>query len=114
MRGDVWRFSLDPTVGSEQSKTRPCVIVQRTSANETSPTTIVCPLSDARGSSGNLLHVLVKPPEGGITKASLVLVNQVRTVDRLRARGSPLGHLNERTMALVDQGLRAILDLGDE
>ena len=97
--------------GREQAKTRLAVIVQRDSANRTSPTTIVCPIADARGHSGNLLNVLIKKGEGGTTKESRVLCNQVRTVDRERLVGTALGELDEQTMLLVDAGLRAILDL---
>lgn len=110
-RGEVWRVAFDPVRGSEQAKTRPAVIVQRDSANDTSPTTIVCPLVDARGEPGNLLNVLVQKGEGGTTKASLVVCNQVRVVDRIRLTGEALGSLNPATMNLVTQGLSAILDL---
>lgn len=110
-RGQVWRVAFDPVRGSEQAKTRPAVVVQRDSANETSPTTIVCPLVDARAESGNLLNVLVQKGEGGTIKPSLVVCNQVRVVDRVRLTGNPLGTLNEPTMLLVADGLRAILDL---
>ena len=104
-------MALDPVRGSEQAKTRPAVVVQRDSANATSPTTIVCPLVDAHGETGNLLNVLVQKGEGGTTKPSLVVCNQVRVVDRVRLSGKALGALNEETMELVAQGLRAILDL---
>ncbi len=113
-RGTVWRFSLDPVAGSEERKTRPCVIVQRDSANAASPTTIVCPIRSARNERGNLLNVLVRAPEGGLARDSLVLCNEVRTLDRARVRGEMLGRLSAKTMASVDEGLRVILDLGDE
>ena len=104
-------MAFDPVRGSEQAKTRPAVVVQRDSANATSPTTIVCPLVDARDEQGNLLNVLVRKGEGGTTKTSLVVCNQVRVVDGTRLTGSALGTLSEATMELVAQGLRAILDL---
>jgi mRNA interferase MazF len=110
-RGSIWHFQLDPVVGSEQGKTRPCVIIQRDSANASSPVTIVCPLTDAKGNAGNLLNVPVLPPEGGVKKPSLVSCNQIRTLDRRRLRGQTLGQLSEATMARVEEGLRAILDL---
>lgn len=113
-RGTVWRFLLDPTIGSEQRKTRPCVVVQRDSANAASPTTIACPLRRAGDAKGNLLNVLVRPPEGGIDGNSLVACNQVRVLALERIQGEMLGKLSPRTMAAVDEGLRAILDLGDD
>ncbi|MEO6914108.1 MAG: type II toxin-antitoxin system PemK/MazF family toxin [Candidatus Baltobacteraceae bacterium] len=110
-RGEVWRVAFDPVAGSEQAKTRPAVIVQRDSANAASPTTIVCPLVDANGQHGNLLNAGVRRGAGGARKDSLVVCNQVRTVDRIRLRGDALGTLPAETMQLVDDGLRAILDL---
>lgn len=110
-RGEIWGVALHPAIGSEQRKTRPCLIVQRDAANAASPVTIVCPLTDARGREPNLLNVLVAQGEGGLTKASIVLCNQMRTIDCRRLRGTARGSVAERTMALVEQGLRAILDL---
>lgn len=112
-RGDIWQVALDPVVGSEQAKTRPCLIIQRDSANGTSPTTIVVPVVDGAKSAANILNVRVVPPEGGLRKASLVACNQIRTVDRRRFRGQKLGALTPATLRLVDEGLRAILDLGE-
>lgn len=110
-RGEVWRVAFDPVCGSEQAKTRPAVIVQRDSANASSPITIVCPLADARNKDGNLLNVFVRRGEGGTLKDSLVLCNQIRAIDRSRLFGSALGSLDEPTMQLIAEGLRAILDI---
>lgn len=107
-------MALDPARGSEQAKTRPAVVVQRDSANAVSPTTIVCPLVDADGDSGNVLNVLVRKGEGGTTKPSLIVCNQVRVVDRVRLSGEALGMVDEATMGLVAEGLRAILIVGLE
>lgn len=85
--------------------------MQRDSANEVSPVIIVCPLTDAKGRSGNRLNVFVRKGDGGTTKDSLVLCNQIRAIDRERFSGEALGSLNESTMELVDEGLRSILDL---
>lgn len=109
-RGDVYWVNLDPTVGREMRKTRPCVIVQRDSANRTSPTVIVCPLTDAGGIEGNLLNVFVPAGAGGSTKDSLIVCNAIRSVDRARV-GEYLGTLPEAVMSAVDRGLRAILDV---
>ncbi len=109
-RGQVWHVALDPTVGSEQAKTRPCVIVQRDAANAASPITIVCPLSDAQGSTGSVIAVKVTKGEGGLKKDSLVLCNQVRTVSHLRLQRFN-GRLESDTMQKISRGLREILDL---
>ncbi|MFN2450299.1 MAG: type II toxin-antitoxin system PemK/MazF family toxin [Candidatus Baltobacteraceae bacterium] len=113
VRGGVWYVALDRTIGSEQAKTRPCLVVQRDSANASSATTIVCPLSSAHGKTANVLNVLVRRPEAQLKKDSLIVLNQIRTVDQLRLCGQMLGRVSEKTMASVDEGLRAILDLRD-
>ncbi|HEV3156747.1 MAG TPA: type II toxin-antitoxin system PemK/MazF family toxin [Candidatus Baltobacteraceae bacterium] len=110
-RGEVWLVALDPTIGSEQRKTRPCVIVQRDSANASSPTTIVCPCSDAQGRSATILSPLLNVSEGGLQKVSRVLCNQVRAIDKARLVGDPLGVLSADSMRAIEHGLRAILDL---
>ena len=109
-RGDVLRIEPDPAVGSEMKKSRPCVVVQRDSANEKSPVVIVCPVSDARGRPGNLLSVAVARGTGGLTKDSLIRCNQIRVVDKARI-AQHLGSLPSQVMKQVDAGLRLILDL---
>ena len=110
LRGGVYRINLDPTIGREIQKTRPCVVVQRDSANTTSPLVIVCPLTDANGRSGNLLNVFVPAGMGGTNKDSLVLCNSIRSVDKARIV-SYEGTLTPPIMADVSKGLRAIMDL---
>ena len=109
-RGDVLHIDLDPTVGSELKKARPCVVVQRDSANQTSPIVIVCPFTDAAGRPGNALNILVPRGIAGATKDSLVRCNQIRAVDRARI-AKHLGALPPALMHRVDAGLRLILDL---
>jgi mRNA interferase MazF len=106
----VWRVALDPTVGSEIRKSRPCVVVQRDAANRTSPTTIVCPIADAQGRKTGLTNVLLPSGEGGLTKESVALCNQIRTIDTRRL-GKRLGVLSPALIASVNAGLRAILDV---
>jgi len=109
-RGDVMRVQLDPARGSEMKKTRPCVVVQRNAANASSPTLIVCPLTDARGRPGNVVSIAVARGVGGLTKDSLVRCNQIRAVDKERVL-EHLGSLPAAVMEQVDAGLRTILDL---
>ncbi|TAM74758.1 type II toxin-antitoxin system PemK/MazF family toxin [bacterium] len=110
LRGDVVWVDLNPTTGSEINKRRPCVVIQRDAANETSPTTIVAPISSARGAKGNILNVFIAAGTGGTSKDSLVVCNQIRTVDSARISGK-IGSLPAPIMAAIDQGLRLILDI---
>jgi mRNA interferase MazF len=109
-RGDVYRFNLDPTVGSEIRKTRMCVVVQRVSPDN-SPVVIVCPITGANGRPGNLLNPAIPLGVGGAIKDSRVAVHQIRTLDKNRVVGEKLGELPAAIMAEVSRGLRAILDV---
>jgi mRNA interferase MazF len=107
----VYRFNLDPTVGSEIRKTRPCVIVQRDVATQSSPLTVICPITDANGRSGNTLNPSVPAGIGGTSKDSRVVCQHVRVADKSRVIGEKLGTLPPEIMSAVSRGLKAILDL---
>ncbi|HEY5426082.1 MAG TPA: type II toxin-antitoxin system PemK/MazF family toxin [Candidatus Tumulicola sp.] len=109
-RGEVYQFNLDPTIGSEIKKSRPCVIVMH-DAGGRSPVTIVCPITDADGRTGNLLNPLLPSGQGGVIKDSRIAVHQIRTLDKRRAVGAKLGDVPPAVMDLVDRGLRAALAL---
>ena len=109
-RGDVWLVELDPSVGAEIRKRRPCVVVQRDAANKRSPTTIVCPFIDAQGRGSSLRDALVNAPDGGLVKDSRSRCDQLRAVDRSRLV-SRLGRLSAESMKEIDQRLKTILDL---
>jgi mRNA interferase MazF len=105
----VWSATF-AAVGSLHAKKRACVIVQRDAANATSPTTIVCPVTDARGRKTGLTNVPVAVGTAGLTKGSVIVCNEVRAIERSRLEGR-LGRLGPEELAAVDRGLRAILDL---
>jgi mRNA interferase MazF len=110
-RGMVVEVNLDPVVGHEQGRSRPCVVVQNDIGNRYSSTTIVVPLTDAGHiRTPSPIYVLVTKGDGGTTKDSYVLCDQVRTVDQRRF-GRIFGALSPETMAAVDQALRISLGL---
>lgn len=113
-RGEVYQVGLDPVVGSEQAKTRPCVVVARNVPDEygtKNPMTLIVPLADANGRPGNALHVFVPSGTAGTSKDSRVLCPQLRVVDKARLVDDKAGDLPAAIMAQVDAGLRALLDL---
>jgi mRNA interferase MazF len=112
LRGEVWLVALDPVVGSEQAKTRPCVIMQRDVANQIGRTTIIVPLTDAAKNTPTVVRPLCRKGDGGLKKDSVALCGQIRVADRLRLR-SRLGALGPDAMQAVCQGVRIILDLDD-
>ena len=102
-RGEVYLTFFDPTVGSEIRKTRPAVILQNDVANRHSPVTIVAAMS-SNAHDPYPTRVLVMSPEGGLTKNSVVVLNQIRSVDRTRLVRR-MGRLSAATMARVDRAL---------
>lgn len=111
-RGDIWVVGLEPVVGSEQAKTRPCVVMQRDAANRAGRTTIVVPLTDARNTHVDIIRPLLRSGEGGLSKDSIALCRQVRVVDYLRLN-KKLGSLSADATAAIGRGLLQILDLED-
>ena len=83
-RGEVYLVSFEPTVGSEIRKTRLALIVQNDIANEFSPITIVAAITSKFGSILRPTEVLISAAEGGLTQTSVVLLNQIRSIDRSR------------------------------
>jgi len=110
-RGMIVDVNLDPTIGHEIQKKRPCVVIQNDIGNQNSVLTIVAALTSAEHIRKPLpIWVLVATGEGGIEKDSYVLCNQIRTVDEKRL-GKIYGQLSKATMEKVDQALRISLAL---
>jgi mRNA interferase MazF len=103
-RGEVYLVAFDPTIGAEIRKTRPAVVVQNDIGNRAASTTIVAAVSSLGEERLYPFEVVVRPPDGGVTKASTVLLNQIRTVDRRRLIRR-LGKLGSETMRRVDRAL---------
>jgi mRNA interferase MazF len=110
-RGDVYLVSLDPAVGAEIQKTRPAVVVQNDIANRASPITIVAAItSHTEARRVYVTNVPIAKGEGGLPSPSLVLANQLRSVDRQRLIRR-LGTVKPDTMRRVDRALAISLSL---
>jgi mRNA interferase MazF len=108
-RGEIYLVSLDPTIGSEIKKVRPAVIIQNDVGNQYSSVTIIAPITSG-DKAVYPVEVEIKAPEGGLENNSLILLNQIRTVDRQRLI-KRLGRLEEKTMNQVDQAIMISLGL---
>ena len=110
-RGEVWLVSFDPTLGAEIRKTRPALVLQNDVANRVSPITIVAAIT-SRLDDARLFptEVRLAPPEGGLTTDSVVLLNQLRSVDRRRLV-KRLGRIRPDTLEHVERALRVSLGL---
>ncbi len=109
-RGDVYLVNFDPTLGAEIRKTRPALIVQNDIANRHSPITIVAALTSQFEAPLYPAEVLVPAREGGLQADSVVLLNQLRSMDKLRLIRR-LGRLTPATMEKVDRALMLSLGL---
>ena len=103
-RGDIYYADLDPVVGSEQGGTRPVLIIQNDLGNRFSPTVIVLPLTSKMGKAPLPTHVPLLPPQGGVRKPSIILCEQVRTLEKSRLT-IRLGFIGREKMALVEKAL---------
>ena len=101
---------FDPTVGAESRKTRPALIIQNDVANRRSPVTIVAAITSRFEEPVYPTEVLLVPPEGSLEDPSVVLLNQIRTVDRRRLVRR-LGRLRPESMRRVDRAIRISLGL---
>jgi mRNA interferase MazF len=109
-RGEVYFADLSPVVGSEQGGQRPVLIVQNDVGNKYSPTVIVAAIT-AKISKANLpTHIEIKKESVGLAKDSVILLEQIRTIDKQRL-SQKLGQLDEETMARVDKALMVSLGL---
>jgi mRNA interferase MazF len=105
VRGQIVEVDLDPVVGHEQGRLRPCVVVQNDVSNRFASTTIVVPLTDARSiPDPSPIYVAAPKGDGGLKKDSLVLCDQIRTVDQQRF-GRFFGVLSPETMSKIDRAL---------
>lgn len=109
-RGELWLVNFDPTIGSEIRKTRPALILQNDIANRYSPVTIVAALTSQVDDECYPTEVLVAAHEGGLPKPSVILLNQIRTIDTQRLV-KRLGRLTPKTMKKVGQSLKISLGL---
>ena len=109
-RGEVYLVSFDPTLGTEIKKTRPAVILQNDISNRYSPITIVAAMTSQLRDPERPTNVLVRAPDGGLTSDSMVLLNQIRSIDKHRL-GRRLGLLRVPTMERVDRAIQISLGL---
>ena len=103
-RGDIYRADLDPVIGSEQGGVRPVLIIQNDTGNLHSPTVIVAAITSRRKKAQMPVHVLITTEESGLPADSVVLTEQVRTLEKSRL-SRYLGHLAEGAMARIDAAL---------
>lgn len=111
-RGDVFYADLSPAVGSEQGGVRPVLVVQNDVGNKYSPTIVISAITSQINKAKLPIHIEIDATEFGLNKDSVVLLEQIRTIDKKRLRDK-IGHFNEELMDKVNQGLLISFGLVD-
>ena len=109
-RGDIYYADLSPVVGSEQGGVRPVLIIQNDLGNRHSPTVIAAAITSQMNKAKLPTHIELLDPRCGLTRDSVVLLEQVRTLDKRRLR-ERMGHLDEERMQMVDTAIAVSLGL---
>ena len=112
-RGDIYYADLDPTVGSELGGIRPVLVLQNNLGNRHSPTVIVAAITSRTGKAKLPTHVPIRSAVSRLYKDSVVLLEQVRTIDRSRLR-EHLGAIEQVDIDAVDEALEISVGLADE
>jgi mRNA interferase MazF len=99
--GDIWLVSLDPTVGSEIQKTRPCVVISPPELNQHLKTVIVAPMTTGARAAGFRIPMTFQNKQG------LILLDQIRTLDKVRLR-KKVGALHPSTLDKTLRTLQAV------
>ncbi|MEW6723844.1 MAG: type II toxin-antitoxin system PemK/MazF family toxin [Bacillota bacterium] len=103
-RGEVYYADLSPVIGSEQGGIRPVLVIQNDVGNRYSPTVIVAAITSQIEKSKIPTHVELKNDECGFERDSVILLEQIRTIDKRRLK-EKVGHLSQEIMARVDVAL---------
>lgn len=104
-RGDIFYADLSPVVGSEQGGIRPVLVVQNDVGNKYSPTIIVAAITSQINKAKLPTHLELPGDEYGLSKNSVILAEQVRTIDKRRLK-EKIGHLDDALMIKIDNALK--------
>jgi mRNA interferase MazF len=111
-RGDVFYADLSPVVGSEQGGVRPVLVIQNDIGNRFSPTVIVAAITAQIQKAKLPTHVEIDAKSHGLERDSVILLEQIRTIDKQRLTDK-ITHLDEETMQRVNEALQISLGLID-
>jgi mRNA interferase MazF len=103
-RGDIYYADLSPVIGSEQGGVRPVLIVQNDTGNRYSPTVIAAAITSQINKAKLPTHIEIGAKEYGLAKDSVILLEQIRTIDKKRLR-EKIGRLDDVLMEKVNEAL---------
>jgi mRNA interferase MazF len=108
LRGDIFYADLSPSQGSEQGGLRPVIILQNNVGNKHAPTTIVAPITSRLGKKSLPTHITFNGC--GLAKDSVILTEQIRTIDKSRLK-QKIGYLTNEKWEVVNQAIKISLGL---
>jgi mRNA interferase MazF len=111
-RGDIFYADLSPVVGSEQGGVRPVLIVQNDVGNKYSPTVIAAAITSQINKAKLPTHIEINAQEYGLAKDSVILLEQIRTIDKKRLK-EKIGRLDEELMDKVNEAINVSFGLTD-
>ncbi len=111
-RGDIFFAELNPVIGSEQGGTRPVLVIQNDIGNQYSPTTIVAAITAQIQKAKLPTHVEIGSDKSGLDRDSVVLLEQIRTIDKSRLK-KKVAFLDEEIMSRVNEAIEISLGLMD-
>jgi len=111
-RGDIYYADLSPVIGSEQGGVRPVLIVQNDIGNKYSPTVIAAAITSQINKAKLPTHIEINAQKYGLLKDSVILLEQIRTIDKKRLR-EKIGRLDEELMDKVNEALSISFGLTD-
>lgn len=109
-RGEIFYADLSPVIGSEQGGIRPVIIIQNDIGNRYSPTVIVAAITSQINKAKLPIHVEISSEAYGLNRDSVVLLEQIRTLDKRRLK-EKIGHMTADDMKKVDKALAVSLNL---
>ena len=110
-RGDIYYADLSPVVGSEQGGIRPVLVIQNDIGNKYSPTVIAAALTSQINKAKMPTHIELAAKDYGLNKDSVILLEQIRTIDKRRLR-EKIGRIDDGLMASVNNALSISFGLG--
>lgn len=111
-RGDIFYADLSPVIGSEQGGLRPVLIVQNDVGNKYSPTVIAAAITSKMSKTKLPTHIDIPGQNAGLSKDSVILLEQVRTIDKQRLK-EKMGHLDRSTMNDVNNAIQVSFGLSE-
>ncbi|NLY44144.1 MAG: type II toxin-antitoxin system PemK/MazF family toxin [Clostridiaceae bacterium] len=111
-RGDIYYADLSPVIGSEQGGIRPVLIVQNDVGNRYSPTVIAAAITSQINKAKLPTHIEINAQEYGLSRDSVILLEQIRTIDKKRLK-EKIGHLDDELMEKVNEALSISFGLID-